>query len=280
MIPAVQARVFKAGSTTYFNSSLFFPRKMRADVFALYGFVRVADDLVDAIPQDAVGFARFVARYRAARVGTPAEDPIIDDFVALAQRLDFDSAWTDAFLASMEADLTKRIYRTEEEALEYIYGSAEVIGLFMAKIMRLPEESHPAARMLGRAMQFINFIRDVAEDTELGRRYLPLERGGAPLLEGVAGNWRPDYCWARANPAKWQAYVQAHLARYAVWQAEAEAGYHFMPRRARLAVRTAGDMYNWTARQIQRDPFVVFARKVKPKKARIVLQALWNGLRG
>ena len=182
MIPAVQARVFKAGSTTYFNSSLFFPRKMRADVFALYGFVRVADDLVDAIPQDAVGFARFVARYRAARVGTPAEDPIIDDFVALAQRLDFDPAWTDAFLASMEADLTKRIYRTEEEALEYIYGSAEVIGLFMAKIMRLPEESHPAARMLGRAMQFINFIRDVAEDTELGRRYLPLERGGAPLL--------------------------------------------------------------------------------------------------
>ena len=64
------------------------------------------------------------------------------------------------------------------------------------------------------------------------------------------------------------------------WQAEAEAGYHFMPRRARLAVRTAGDMYNWTARQIAADPFVVFDRPVKPKKARIVMQALWNGLRG
>ena len=280
MTSAVQTRVFKAGSTTYFNSSLFFPPAMRADVFALYGFVRVADDLVDAIPQDAVGFARFVARYRAALAGTPAEDPIIDDFVALAHRLDFDPAWTDAFLASMEADLTKRIYRTEEEALEYIYGSAEVIGLFMAKIMRLPEESHHAARMLGRAMQFINFIRDVAEDTGLGRRYLPLERGGAPLLEGVSENWLPDLGWAQAKPAKWKAYVQAHLARYAAWQAEAEAGYHFMPRRARLAVRTAGDMYNWTARQIEKDPFIVFARKVKPKKVRIVLQALWNGLRG
>ena len=280
MKPNVQRQVFKAGSTTYFNSSLFFPPAMRAEVFALYGFVRVADDLVDAIPQDAVGFARFVARYRAAWVGTPAENPIIDDFVALAKRLRFDPAWTDAFLASMEADLTKRIYRTEEEALEYIYGSAEVIGLFMAKIMRLPAEAHRAARMLGRAMQFINFIRDVAEDAALGRRYLPLERGGEPLLEGVDGNWLPDLGWAQAKPAEWTAYVQAHLARYADWQAEAEAGYHFMPRRARMAVRTAGDMYNWTARQIAQNPFVVFARKVKPKKARIVFQALWNGLRG
>ena len=275
-----QAQVFKAGSTTYFHSSLFFAPAMRDEVFALYGFVRTADNFVDAVPQQAEAFARFAARYRAARDGTPAGDPLIDDFVALQRRRGFDPDWTEAFLGSMAADLTRRFYRTEAETLEYVYGSAEVIGLFMARIMRLPEEALPAARMLGRAMQFINFIRDVAEDTELGRRYLPLERGGAPLLEGVAGNWRPDYCWARANPAKWQAYVQAHLARYAVWQAEAEAGYHFMPRRARLAVRTAGDMYNWTARQIQRDPFVVFARKVKPKKARIVLQALWNGLRG
>ncbi|NCA82250.1 MAG: phytoene/squalene synthase family protein [Opitutae bacterium] len=280
MTTAIQAQVFKAGSTTYFNSSLFFPPKMRAEVFALYGFVRVADNLVDAVPQDAVGFARFVSKYRTALAGTPAADPIIDDFVALAERLAFDPAWTDAFLASMEADLTKRIYRTEEEVLKYIYGSAEVIGLFMAKVMRLPEESHPAARMLGRAMQFINFIRDVAEDTGLGRRYLPLERGGEVLLEGVPEDWLPDRGWVQAKPAKWTAYVQAHLARYAAWQAEAEAGYHFMPQRARMAVRTAGDMYNWTARQIAADPFVVFERKVKPKKARIVWQALWNGLRG
>ncbi len=279
MTPNMQTQVFKAGSTTYFNSSLFFPPAMRNDVFILYGFVRVADNLVDAIPQDAVGFARFVARYRAALVGTPAEDPILDDFVALSKRLAFDPVWTDAFLASMEADLTKRLYRTEEEAIEYIYGSAEVIGLFMAKIMRLPEESYHAARMLGRAMQFINFIRDVAEDTGLGRRYLPLEREGKSRLE-VPDNWLPTRDWAMAHADQWSAFVQEHVARYAEWQAEAEAGYSFMPWRARLAVRTAGDMYKWTARQIAKDPFVVFERKVKPKKSRIVWQALWNGLRG
>lgn len=274
-----QARVFKAGSTTYFNSSLFFPPAMRSEVFALYGFVRVADDFVDAVPPDADGFARFVSAYRAALGGTPAGDPIIDDFVALSERLAFDPAWTEAFLASMQADLSKRLYRTEEETLAYIYGSAEVIGLFMARIMRLPEEADFAAKRLGRSMQYINFIRDVAEDTGLGRRYLPLERGGERLLD-VPEDWRPTREWAERHGAEWAAYLKGHLARHAQWQAEAEAGYRFIPRRARTAVRTAGDMYNWTARQIEADPMVVFDRKVKPARGRIVRQALWNALRG
>ena len=275
----IQAQVFKAGSTTYFNSSLFFPPAMRTEVFALYGFVRVADNFVDAIPQEAEAFRRFVARYRAAWAGTPADDAIIDDFTALARRLEFDPAWTDAFLASMEADLNQRFYRTEAEMLEYVYGSAEVIGLYMAKIMRLPAEAQFAAQRLGRAMQVINFIRDAAEDAGLGRRYLPLERDGARLLD-VPDDWLPSREWAQAHPAEWTAFLRGHLDRYAAWQAEAEAGYRFIPRRPRMAVRTAGDMYNWTARKIAADPFVVFARQVKPKKARIVAQALWNGLRG
>ena len=279
MSDAVQARVFKAGSTTYFNSSLFFPPAMRAEVFALYGFVRVADNFVDAVPQEAEAFHRFVARYRAAWAGTPADDAIIDDFVALARRLGFDPAWTDAFLASMEADLSKRFYRTEAEMLTYVYGSAEAIGLYMAKIMRLPAEAQFAAQRLGRAMQVINFIRDAAEDAAMGRRYLPLERDGVRLLD-VPDDWLPSREWAQAHPAEWTAFLRGHLERYAAWQAEAEAGYRFIPRRPRMAVRTAGDMYNWTARQIAADPFVVFDRKVKPKKGRIVAQALWNGLRG
>jgi 15-cis-phytoene synthase len=279
MSATVQTQVFKAGSTTYFNSSLFFPAAMRTDVFALYGFVRVADNLVDAVPQDAEGFAQFVARYRGAMAGAPAGDPILDDFVALSRRLEFDPGWTDAFLGSMEADLHKKVYRTEAETLEYIYGSAEVIGLFMAKVMGLPEESFHAAKMLGRAMQFINFIRDVAEDTTLGRRYLPLAREGERLLD-VPDDWLPTREWAREHPGEWTGFLKSHLDRYAGWQAEAEAGYRFIPRRARMAVRTAGDMYNWTALQIAADPMVVFERKVKPPRGRIIRQALWNGIRG
>ena len=108
---------------------------------------------------------------------------------------------------------------------------------------------------------------------------MPLERDGRRLLD-VPDDWLPSREWAQAHPAEWTAFLRGHLERYAAWQAEAEAGYRFIPRRPRTAVRTAGDMYNWTARRIAADPFVVFERQVKPKKGRILLQALWNGLRG
>lgn len=267
-----QTAVFKAGSTTYFNSSLFFPPDLLDEVKILYGFVRVADDYVDAVPQDAAGFRAFVTAYRGAMAGNAAGNPVIDDFVALGQRADFDPAWTDAFLAAMEADLSKRFYQTETEVLEYVYGSAEVIGLYMARLMKLRPEAEHCARMLGRAMQYINFIRDVAEDLELGRRYLPVEGTGLPA------DWLPDPAQARERPDEWSAFLARHLERYRVWQTEAEAGYHFLPRRSRIAVKTAADMYNWTGRVIAADPLVVFERKVKPHKARIIMRALGNVL--
>ena len=87
----VQTQVFKAGSTTYFNSSLFFPPAMRAEVFALYGFVRVADNYVDAVPQEAESFRRFVARYRVAREGEPAFS-----FWMRKPHADFFTTWCDS----------------------------------------------------------------------------------------------------------------------------------------------------------------------------------------
>lgn len=262
---------FKSGSKTYFNSSLFFPAPIRRDVFALYGFVRVADNFVDRVPQDGEGFRRFVAAYRRAAQGRPAGDPFIDGFLELARRKGFDPAWTDAFLHSMELDLGKSSYDTLEQTLHYIYGSAEVIGLFMARVLELPEASHPHARMLGRAMQYINFIRDIDEDRGLGRRYLPLE--GTPL-ESL------DPQTAGRQPEAFRAFVRHHLELYQGWQAEAEAGYRYIPRRYLIAVKTAADMYNWTAHRIQKDPLVVFRRKVKPSRGRILLQIAANALGG
>jgi phytoene synthase len=262
---------FESGSRTYFNSSLFFPAPVRRDVFALYGFVRVADNFVDRVPQDREGFQRFAAAYRQAAQGRPAGDPIIDSFVELGCRKGFDPAWTDAFLHSMGLDLGKVSYDTLEQTLEYIYGSAEVIGLFMARVLELPEASHPHARMLGRAMQYINFIRDLDEDRVLGRRYLPLD--GTPL-ESL------DPQTARRQPEAFRAFVRRHLELYRGWQAQAETGYRYIPRRCLVAVKTAADMYNWTARRIQRDPLVVFERKVKPSRGRILLQIAVNALGG
>ena len=264
---ATHRDVFRSGSTTYFNSSLFFPQSIRDDVSVLYGFVRVADNFVDAVPQDADGFHRFVDSYRRAKGGAATGDQIVDSFVALAERLDFDDAWTEAFLGAMERDLSQRVYETLEATLEYVYGSAEVIGLYMNRILRVPTEADEPARLQGRAMQFINFIRDIDEDNGLGRTYLPLSETTLPDLREAT---------ARTNAAEFTRFIRAQLDRYEQWQRAAEAGYRYLPRRVRIPIQTASDMYNWTARRIAADPFVVYRRKVKPTRMRILARIARN----
>jgi len=262
-------QVFRSGSKTYFNSSIFFPPHVRDDVFLLYGFVRVADNYVDSIPQQPDEFARFVQLYRDALAGTPSGEVIIDSFVELANRRSFDPEWTEAFLNSMDLDLHKKIHQTLDETLEYVYGSAEVIGLYMSRIMGLPEEADHPARMLGRSMQVINFIRDISEDNELGRIYLPIGESRLPDLREET---------ARANAQEFRRFLSSNLDRYRGWQAEAERGYACIPRRYRVPIKTAADMYNWTASQIEADPFVVYERKVKPSRARIFARIIANFL--
>ena len=267
MVHTIHHQTFKNGSQTYFNSSRFFPPVIRDDVYVLYGFVRTADNFVDSIPQDPVGFYGFVERYRRALSGEPVDDPILDSFVELSNRKGFPQSWTDAFLHSMELDLTKSVHATLPEMLEYVYGSAEVIGLYMARILNLPEETYQPARLLGRAMQVINFIRDIHEDNSLGRIYLPIAESSLPDLTQTTAHRHPD---------EFRRFVREQLARYYEWQAAAEAGYAGIPRRYRAPIRTAGDMYKWTGRVIADDPYVVFRRKVKPSKQRIVARGLRN----
>ncbi|MCX8203064.1 MAG: phytoene/squalene synthase family protein [Nitrososphaeria archaeon] len=263
-------RLFKRGSVTYFNSTLFFPKDVRRDVFRLYAFLRKADDFVDRVPQDAEGFYAFRREYERAAKGHETSDVVIREFVALSRERDFDERWVEAFLDSMEADLHKRVYHTLDELLVYVYGSAEVVGLFMARILGLPEESFVHARFLGRAMQYINFIRDIQEDLELGRQYLPveeMERHGLKSLE-------PEE--AHAKREEYTAFVREQIGRYVLWQGFAEEGYCYIPYRYLIPIKTAADMYKFTAEIIHRNPLIVYVRKVKPKKKRIVSQAYVN----
>ncbi|HUX51679.1 MAG TPA: phytoene/squalene synthase family protein [Spirochaetia bacterium] len=270
-IDKVHLTTFRNGSKTYFNSSLFFPEDVRRDVFTLYGFVRVADDFVDDVPQDRVGFRSFVDRYRVMRSGRSSGDLIIDSFGELMERREFDPAWVDSFIASMEMDLSRNAYDSIEELLAYIDGSAEVIGLMMAKLLELPEASYPYARMLGRAMQHINFIRDISEDRELGRRYLPMAGSGLECLDSLEAGVKPE---------KFRSFIRGEIDRYRNWQREAERGFRFIPRRYLVPIKTASDMYKWTADQIAHDPFIVYRRKVKPTKVTILSTLIANTLSG
>jgi len=270
-----EEQIFKKGSTTYYWSSKFFPEATRQDVFKLYSFVRVADDFVDATPQDKKSFDALARAWSKLASGKKIRqkqgntiNKVTQNMYDVAIKYHFDFAWIDAFLASMKMDLQGRTYETMDDTLEYIYGSAEVIGLMMARILGVKPEAYEYAKMQGRAMQYINFIRDISEDIDLGRCYFPkteLHKYGLETLsERVVLHHRPEF----------REFIEGQLQHYTEWQKEANKGFKAIPYKQRIALRTAVDMYNWTALKLARDPFVVFYKKVKPSKYRVVTRAL------
>jgi 15-cis-phytoene synthase len=264
--------IFKKGSKTYFYSTIFFPKTVKKDVFTLYSFLRKADDYVDSIPQDAENFYAFKDRYNDAKSGEVTDDVVIDSFIELANRKNFEYKWVDAFLNSMEMDIYKSTYQNMGELMDYLYGSSEVVGLFMAKIMDLSHESFNAARNLGRAMQYINFIRDISEDIELGRVYFPQDDLAEYGLENLEENHTTN------KKDNFIGFIRKQLETYKEWQNEAEKGFSFIPYRYLISIKTASDMYNWTASEIERDPFVVYKKKVKPSTSKIVFNVFSNSI--
>lgn len=142
-----------------------------------------------------------------------------------------------------------------------------MVGLMMAKIMGLPNESLPYARMQGRAMQWLNFIRDIDEDNKLGRQYFPqtdLQKFDLPNLSSAT---------AKKYPENFAGFMHFQIARYTDWQQEAVNGFIYIPRRLLIPLRIAVDMYNWTTEQIAKDPKIVLDTKIKPRKSRVLFDA-------
>ncbi len=273
MIDKTISSIFKGGSTTYYYSTIFFPEKVKKDVFILYSFLRKADDYVDDIPQDIDGFYAFKERYESALQGEVTGDVVVDSFAQLSQRKQFDKRWVDSFLKSMEMDITINEYETLKDLKNYLNGSAEVVGLFMASIMGLSKESYETARYLGRAMQYMNFIRDIDEDVDLGRTYFPQRELRKHDLEGLS------YYQIKDKKENFQAFIQDQIKIYHKWQARAEEGYKYIPYRYLIPIKTAADMYTWTGSQIKKDPLVVYKRKIKPSKLRIVTKVFYNSFK-
>lgn len=283
--------IFKNASTTYFYSSLFFPKDTWEKVATLYAYVRTADDFVDEVPQQPEAFAAFVqetqriceyyalakkvssswkaGRHLVAEYHQRTEyTDIIQPFVELMFAYHISFLWVHAFLYSMMSDLSADgdwiRYTTRKEVNQYIYGSAEVIGLMMSQILGLPKQAQIAARKQGAAMQQINFIRDIHEDCELHRTYMASE-----VLEKYGLSKLCDIPETSNRHHQFAAFIRDEISLYRITQTEAEKGYGYIPYRYRIPIATAARLYAWTADQIEADPHIVFRKKVKPSKYRV-----------
>lgn len=273
-----EKNIFKAGSTTYYWSAKFFPKDVRDDVFKLYSFVRVVDDMVDQVPSDTARFNSMLRRWKNVKkqlllhelpqsLNDTLDEKVLYNMAYIVYRYECDPAWVDAFLASMSMDVNNKIYKTLDDTLDYIYGSAEVIGLFMARIMQLPIKPYEYAKLQGRAMQYINFLRDINEDNSLGRCYFPKSILNSHGLKDLTEKT------VQKNPDAFKAFMNEQLLLYESWQTEASKGFSYIPRRLRIPLKTAVEMYNWTAEEIKKDPFVIYRKKVKPSKKRVITAA-------
>ncbi len=173
--------VTKKYSTSFSLAVKMLSPTIRSAIYNIYGFVRFADEIVDTFhdydkEQLLVDFE--IEYYKAVEQGISL-NPILNSFQATVKKYNITDDMVQSFLRSMRADLSKSIYQTKEEYDEYIYGSADVVGLMCLKVFVDGDEEKyntlkDAAMRLGSAFQKVNFLRDLKDDYELlNRSYFP-----------------------------------------------------------------------------------------------------------
>jgi phytoene synthase len=162
---------------TYYLATMLLPPAKRPYVWALYGFARYADEFVDSLTTpDPQALLAWGEKFLAALGGEPTEDPVAMAMLDTVRTWRIPRTYVEAFLESMQMDITVNSYPTYTDLEHYMYGSAAVIGLQMLPILEpVAPEAAARARTLGEAFQMSNFIRDVGEDLQRGRIYLPQE---------------------------------------------------------------------------------------------------------
>jgi phytoene synthase len=268
---------------TYFLATRLLAPHQRPAVHALYGFARWVDDLVDEPGPDAspdvvrAGIERAEREVSAGLADGHAEEPVVRALVHTVGRYDIDPALFSAFLRSMRMDLDVRDYATRADLEEYTYGSARVIGLQMLPVLGVVTdraEAAPRAGLLGEAFQLTNFLRDVAEDLDRGRVYLPADELAA------CGVDRERLLWCRergAADAAVRAAIAAQVATTRAVYREAVRGIAMLRPESRPCITTAFALYSGILGRIETMDHDVFAgRAAVPtgRKLRVAAPAL------
>ncbi|UNS96114.1 phytoene/squalene synthase family protein [Streptomyces tubbatahanensis] len=284
---------------TYFLATRLLPLDRRPAVHALYGFARWADDIVDdpgapgapgdpagpGGPGDPAGADRRAAALdtmdghlaSALRTGTgegtgTGAPPVVRALAHTAARYAIDHRHFADFMASMRSDLTVTRYPTYADLHRYMHGSAAVIGLQMLPVLGtvVPrEEAAPHAAALGVAFQLTNFLRDVGEDLDRGRVYLPEDLLGSFGVDRALLRWSRDT--GRADPRVTAALAAALDLTRGVYR-RARPGLDMLDPRARPCIRTAFVLYGAILETIADNGFdVLHRRAVVPRRRRAVL---------
>jgi phytoene/squalene synthetase len=205
---ACSVKVTKAYSTSFSSAVKMLAPSIRQDIYNIYGFVRFADEIVDSFhdynKEDL--FEKFEKELEDAIQNKISLNPILNSFQHTVNKHNISQDLIDAFMKSMRLDLVKQEYKTTEEYHEYIYGSADVVGLMCLMVFvngdeKKYEELKASAMKLGSAFQKVNFLRDLKADFEgLNRTYFPntdlnklTETSKKEIIEDIEADFKMAY---------------------------------------------------------------------------------------
>ncbi len=242
-------------STSFYKASSLFKPEIRQHIYNIYGFVRLADEIVDTFHDyDKVGLmADFEKNYQTAKEKGISLNPILHSFCVTQREKKIPQHLVDAFLHSMKMDLGEIKDLNDEKYKEYIYGSAEVVGLMCLQVFvngntEEYEKLKPYAQSLGAAFQKINFLRDINADfSDLNRTYFP----------GV------DFTnFSRADKMKIEEDIAKDFAH-------AKIGIKMLPISCKLAVFMAYKYYFNLFKKIRKtEPELLLTKRIRVSNAR------------
>ena len=262
---------------TYYLATLLLPRAKRPHVHALYGFARYADEIVDDLqstltPQEKSDALRRWSDQMLQDISNGrSSDHVGRALVDTVQRFEIPIAYFEAFLHSMAMDLTVTEYQSYEDLMEYVYGSAAVIGLQMVHVLGALEGKKdaalPLAEKLGISFQLANFIRDVGEDLERGRVYLPLaelQKFGVSRKMLEARQITPQIIEA----------LKFQIARVRELQKQADEGILMLSADSRPCIKAASELYCGIVDEVEKIDYDVFNKRAKTSNWRRAKTAL------
>lgn len=201
-------RVTQTYSTSFSSAVRMLAPSIRQDIYNIYGFVRFADEIVDSFHDypKAILFDLFETDLANALTHKISLNPILNAFQHTVHQYNIPQELIAAFMKSMKLDLSKSVYETQEEYQEYIYGSADVVGLMCLKVfvkgdLALYDQLKDSAMRLGSAFQKVNFLRDLKDDHEvLSRTYFPNtdlnrldEQAKAKIIQEIEADFAAGY---------------------------------------------------------------------------------------
>lgn len=259
---------------TYYLATLLLPKAKRPHVHALYGFARYADEIVDdlastlSIPEKAALLKRWGEGVLSDISRGTSNDHVGRALVDTVRRFDIPIEHFEAFLHSMTMDLSVTHYQSYDDLIEYVYGSAAVIGLQMVPILGASDPAaFLAAEKLGIAFQLANFIRDVGEDLDRGRIYLPLD-------ELAAFGVTPEILAEKVLTPEIKSALQFQIERVRQLQREAAPGIRLLDPASQPCINAASELYCGIVDEVEKIHYEIFTHRATTSTSRRLKVAL------